>query len=205
MIKAFPLKQGDGLIHQKYEEGKGNLQTEAINLGYLDADFSVHVIRVSQTEYSAEIELTFETGPRYHFGEVRIQGAPQYPERFLKRYLTFNSREAFSYPKIFQTQLNFTNSDRFEEVMIIPENESVKDYAVPIEVKLSPSRPKRLRFGIGYGTDTGARIIANYQDLNFNHWGHELHGKLNLSLSDSKVSSAPMYCPIYRILKASPH
>lgn len=181
LLKAFPLKEGDILLHQRYEEAKGNLKTETLNLGYLDSDFSVHVIKVSRSEYSAEIELTLETGFRYYFGEIRIVGTPEYPEHFLKRYVIFQSGEAFSYPKIFQTQLNFNNSDRFQEVMIIPEKESARDAMVPVQIKLSASRPKRLRAGIGYGTDTGARITANYQDLNFNHWGHELHVEANLS------------------------
>ena len=181
LLKAFPLKEGDVLLHPKYEEAKGNLKTEALHLGYLDADFSVHRIRVFKAEYRAEIELMLETGPRYYFGEVRIEGAPEYPERFLRRYVVFKEGEAFSYPKMFQTQLNFTHSDRFQEVMVIPEKESAKDFMVPVQIKLSPSRPKRLRLGIGYGTDTGARITANYEDLNLNHWGHEFHAEANLS------------------------
>lgn len=181
LLRAFPLKEGNILLHQKYEEAKGNLKTETLNLGYLDTDYSVHVIKVSRNEYSAEIELTLETGFRYYFGEIRIVGAPEYPEHFLRRYVVFRRGEAFSYPKIFQTQLNFNNSDRFQEVMISPEKESAKGSMVPVQIKLSPSRPKRLRAGIGYGTDTGARITVNYQDLNFNHWGHELHGEANIS------------------------
>lgn len=181
LLKAFPLKEGDVLLHQKYEEAKGNLKTEALHLGYLDSDLSVHVIRVSRSEYRADIEVTLETGPRYYFGEIRIVGAPEYPERFLKRYVVFQSGEAFSYPKIFQTQLNFNNADRFQEVMIIPEKEAAKDYMVPVQIKLSASRPKRLRVGVGYGTDSGARITGSYQDLNVNHWGHEIHVEANIS------------------------
>lgn len=179
--RAFPLKKGDILNHPKYEEAKGGLLTEALNLGYLDAEFTAHVIRVSQIEYSAEIELILETGPRYYFGAVHLEGAPEYPERFLMRYFTFQSREAFSYPKIFQTQINLNNSDRFKEVILLAEKESAKDNHIPVRVKLTPSRPKRLRIGIGYSTDSGARITGNYQDLNFNHWGHELHVQANVS------------------------
>lgn len=181
LVNTFPLKPGDVLLHQKYEEAKGNLKTEAQNLGYLDAEFSVHVIRVFRKDYSAEIELTLETGPRYYFGEIRILGASEYPERFLRRYVVFRSGEVFSYSKIFQTQINFNNSDRFKEVIVLPEKEKAEDQKVPVQINLVPSRPKRLRVGVGYGTDTGARITGNYQDLNFNHWGHEWYVESNLS------------------------
>ena len=181
LLEVFPLKKGDILHHQKYEEAKGAIKTEAINLGYLDADYSTHVIRVSQLEYSAEIELTLETGPRYYFGEINLEGAPEYPERFLMRYFAFRSGEVFSHPKIFQTQINLNNSDRFKEVVMLAEREREKGGSIPIRVKLVPSPSKRVRLGIGFSTDIGARITGNYQDLNFNHRGHELHVQTNVS------------------------
>lgn len=181
LVNTFPLKVGDVLLHQKYEGAKGNLKTEALNLGYLDAEFSVHVIRVFRKEYRAEIELILETGPRYYFGEIRILGAPEYPERFLRRYVAFRSGEVFSYSKIFQTQINFNNSDRFKEVIVLPEKEKAEGFKVPVQIRLVPSKPKRLRVGLGYGTDTGARMTGNYQDLNFNRWGHEWYVESNLS------------------------
>lgn len=181
LVEAFPLKEGDVLNHQEYEKAKGALKTEAQNLGYLDADFPVHVVRVFRQEFRAEIELILETGQRYFFGEIKITGASEYPERFLRRYIEFHSGEVFSYSKIFQTQINFNNSDRFQEVMVLPEKEKAEDFKVPVKISLSPSRSKRLRMGVGYGTDTGARITGNYRDLNFNHWGHELHVEANVS------------------------
>ncbi len=180
-LAVFPLKKGDPLHHPTYEGAKGSLRTEALNLGYLDADFSVHTIRVFKTTLSAEIELILETGPRYYFGEIHLEGAPEYPERFLMRYFTFQSGETFSYPKIFQTQINLNNSDRFREVVLIAEKEVAREHHIPVKVKLVPSRPKRLRMGVGYSTDSGARLTGNYQDLNFNHWGHEWHVQANVS------------------------
>ncbi len=181
MAATFPLNQGERLRHQKYEEAKGNLKTQAFNLGYLDAEFSTHTIHVFRVEKSADIELILNTGPRYYFGDVSMVGAPQYPEKFLKRFLEFHPGEVFSYPKIFQTQLNFNNSDRFQEVILIPEREATHELRIPIQIKLEPSKPKRLRAGIGYSTDSGLGFTATYQDLNFYRWGHELDAEINLS------------------------
>jgi len=180
-LNAFPLKEGDILRQDKYDEAKGALKAQALDLGYLDADFSIHVIRVSQTEAKASIELVLETGPLYRFGEVTFTGASIYPEFYLRRYLNFKSGEVFSYSKISQTQLNLINSDRFQEVTVEAKKEESQDLRVPVTVTLIPSRPKRLRFGIGYETDIGAKLSARYQDVNFNRWGHELNVELNVS------------------------
>lgn len=180
-LNVFPLKEGDILRQDKYDEAKGAFKAQALDLGYLDADFSIHVIRVSQTEAKASIELVLETGPLYRFGEVTFTGASIYPEFYLRRYLNFKSGEVFSYSKISQTQLNLINSDRFREVTVEAKKEESQDFRVPVTVTLTPSRPKRLRFGIGYETDIGAKLSARYQDVNFNRWGHELNAELSVS------------------------
>jgi translocation and assembly module TamA len=181
LVEVFPLRTGDILRQDKYEEAKGSLKATAQELGYLDADFSVHEIRVSQVEGITSIDLALETGPRYFFGEVTFSGAPSYPEPFLKRYLAFHAGEVFSYSKIAQTQLNLINSDRFKEASIDARKEDSRDLRIPVKINLVPSKPKRFRFGVGYETDLGARLSARYQDLNFSHQGHELVSELNLS------------------------
>lgn len=182
LLSAFPLRSGDVLRQDRYETAKGELRAKAHELGYLDAEFSGHEILVSREERSARLRLVLDTGPQYRFGEVGFEGgAPPFPEAFLRRYLAFQPGEVFSQAKIGQTQLNFSNSDRFQEVLVVAHKEGAQDLRVPVEVKLLPSPPKRLRLGIGYGTDTGARLSVRYQDVNFARLGHEWNADLNLS------------------------
>jgi translocation and assembly module TamA len=181
LVGAFHFREGDILRQDKYEEAKGALRAKALELGYLDVDFSVHEIRVSQDKGKASIELVLETGSQYYFGEVTFAGAPNYPEPFLRRYLAFHAGEVFSYSKIAQTQLNLINSDRFKDASIDARKEESQDLRIPVKISLAPSKPKRFRFGVGYETDLGPRFSARYQDLNFNHWGHELDSELNFS------------------------
>lgn len=181
LVAASPLKKGDVLNQVQYEKEKGELKAKALDLGYLNADFSVHQIRISREELKAEIELVLGTGPQFHFGEVNFSGAATYPEPFLRRYLAFKPGEIFSYAKLGETQLNLINSDRFKTVTLQARKEEARDLRIPVEVKLTPSPAKRLRPGIGYGTDTGARVSLRYQDVNVFHQGHEWNSELSLS------------------------
>jgi translocation and assembly module TamA len=182
LISGFPLRKGDILFHTKYEEGKGLLKVGAQELGYLDADFSVNSILVSREQLSAGIELILETGPRYRFGEIRFEGAPEYSEKFLRRHVTFRKGDVFSQSKLGETQLHFLNSGRFNSTMMTPEKDKEEDFLVPVLITLKTAPPKRFRAGIGYSTDTGGRLSANYTDLNvYGDRGHEFSGILTLS------------------------
>lgn len=178
LVRDFPLQKGDVLRHDLYEDAKGALKGRAIDLGYLDADFSEHQIRVSRGEGWADIDLVLQSGPRYRFGDLRIEGGEDYPERFLRRYLAFRPGDHFSYADLGQTQLNFLDSERFREVIVTPRREEAQDDRVPVTIQLTPAPTRRLRPGIGYATDTGPRFTLRYRDLNVRELGHELTGEL---------------------------
>jgi translocation and assembly module TamA len=197
VMNGFPLTRGDILRHDLYEEGKGALKSHAIDLGYLNAEFSRHEVRVHRGNRRATIELILDTGPRYNFGDIQMHGAPLYPERFLKRYLAFQKGEVFSFAQLGQTQLNFLDSDRFREVIVTPRKDRVQNLEVPVDITLVPSARRRLRPGIGYGTDTGPRLSLKYTDVNVYHLGHEL--KTELLIAQFQQSLIASYAvPSYR-------
>jgi translocation and assembly module TamA len=195
LVASFPLHKGDVLRQEEYEQTKGGLKSRAIGLGYLDAAFSVHEIIVSQEKSTAEIRLAFDTGSRYRFGQADFEGAPEYPEKFLRRFLTFKKGEIFSYRKLGETQLNLLNSERFRNVTISPEKESARKLEIPVLIKLEPAPRRRLRIGAGYGTDTGPRFSMDYRDLNLFKRGREMKGDLNISTRLKTLEVAYMSRP----------
>ena len=155
LAAAFPLAGGGVLLQQKYEEAKGALLSRAQELGYLDAEFSVHEIRIAKPTSTARIRLELETGRRYFFAGTRIEGAPDYPEAFLRRYLAYKPGDVFSHARLGETQLNFTNSERFREVNLTPEKADAREFrdsgtrAVETRTREEPAPGNRLRHGHG--------------------------------------------------------
>jgi len=197
----FPLHPRTPLRHELYEEGKGALKAKALDQGYLKADYVVHEILVDRENHQAFVSLVLDTGPLYRFGDVFFEGADDYPQRFVYRYLGFNKGDVFSYEKLGQTQLNFLDSDRFSDVVITPGLDASLDEAVPIDIQLTPSPRHRLKPGVGYGTDTGARFSLRYTDVNCSSLGHKLDA--DLMLAEFKQSATLSYTlPSYRYKEA---
>jgi len=199
LVEAFPLKEGDILLHQPYEDSKRELLGRAMSLGYLDAAFSRHEIRIDAERRGAAINLVLETGPRYYFGEVSFEGAEDYPRPFLRRYLTFEPGDAYSQHSIGQSQINLLNSDRFRDVRFQPDREQEREGRIPLTVQLEQSPSRRLRPGIGYGTDTGARMSLTYKDLNVWDRGHEWSAELNLAEKTQLVGVAYLWPDPYSL------
>jgi translocation and assembly module TamA len=180
LVASFPLKVGDVLNQAKYQKAKEEMRTKALNLGYLGAEYASHVIRLNRGQRKAEIDLILETGPKYMFGKVIWEGPQLYPASFLQRFLDFKPGEPYSYSKVYQTQLNLINSDRFAAVNIRADKEEAKDFRVPVRIQVEPSAPKRLRPGVGYSTDFGAGVSLYYKDLNAFRRGHEFNADLSI-------------------------
>lgn len=155
-LNRFPLQVGDILHQDRYEKGKARLIQDAINSGFLEAKFSEHTILVYRAEKRAEIVLQLETGQRYQFGRTTFHGGGDYPERFLRRYLSYRQGDYFSHRKLGQTQMNILNADLFQQVTITPATDQAEGNQMPVKIELKPAPRHRLRPGIGYGTDTGA-------------------------------------------------
>jgi len=180
-IEKFPLKKGDIMRHDVYEEAKRGIYDLGIGMGYLSGRFSRHDIQVLVAQSLADIELVYVTGPRYFFGPTNFSGAPGYPRKFLDRYLAFKEGEVFSYEKIWKTQRNLTLADRYSDVRVETDKEKARENRVPVEIKLTPGPEKQVKIGGGYGTDTGPRFSVNYRDKNVLDAGHQWDAGVNVS------------------------
>jgi translocation and assembly module TamA len=189
----FPLHVNDVLRQDIYDQGKALLLNDVVNLGFLDAKFTQHQLKVDQADYQAEVILHLDTGSRYAFGQTTFSHQTEYPLRFLRRYVSYRQGQVFSYEELGQTQLRLLNTDLFKKVNVAPERDQANDGQIPITIELEPAAQHQWRFGLGYGTDTGGRTSLRYQDLNLFRQGHDLKGDLLLAqYQQSLVSTYTM-------------
>jgi translocation and assembly module TamA len=87
-IDAFPLSEGDPLVHAPYDRLRSRLANLALERGYFDWRFTDRRMEVRPFAESARLYLALDSGPRYRFGEVTLSGSHIEPER-LRNMLTF--------------------------------------------------------------------------------------------------------------------
>jgi translocation and assembly module TamA len=151
-----PIKTGDRLEHVRYEETKKTLLGLAVLNGYLDAEYTQSKVNLELKTNQAEIILELNSGPRYRFGEVTFF-QNTYDEDFLRRYVKFQQGAYYDPAKLLRLQADLSNSGLFESIDMVPRRDLSIAYEVPIHIHLKPSKPRKWKFGLGYGTDTGIR------------------------------------------------
>ncbi len=176
-IPDLGLKRGDVLDHARYEKAKETLVQTANESGYLDAKLDHHAIKVDLNAYEATIELSFDTGPQYFFGDVFFNQSIL-DASFIKGYANFKPGDPYSITSLLNLQKSLADSGYFARIEVKPLKDQTVDLAVPVDVELVPRKQRRYAVGIGYGTDTGVRGTVNWEHRYINRSGHRLDMEL---------------------------
>lgn len=189
LISEFPLRRGDILNQQKYEDAKDGFHNLATERGYFDFTLTRHVLRIDLQANTADVVLHMDTGKRYEFGKVEF-AQDFINDSLLRRFLPFKQGDPYSTDKLLDLHSGLSNSDYFSKIDIQAQRDQIQDLEVPIRVELSAKPKNRYSAGIGYGTDTGARASLGWDIRRINRRGHHMKNSLRVSEVQNSFNSS---------------
>jgi translocation and assembly module TamA len=186
--RQLQMQPGEPLRHRRYDDDKQRLIQAAFELGFLDARFLAADLWVFPDEQAADIEWKLDTGQRWAFGEVQIE-SENIDEPVIRRYLRLQTGEPFSPQAIIDTQFALSDLGYFDLVEIEPQRAQQAEGRIPLLVRTTPRKDVLYSAGIGFGTDTGARLSAGAEWRRWNRQGHKLRADLRLSEIQNRLVS----------------
>lgn len=182
---------GDPVHHGRYEQLKSSLDNLALRKGYFQADFTQNRLAVSEALKEARLTLHFDSGPRYHFGDVRFSGS-QIQEQRLYSLIPFQSGDPYLASLLGEFNQALANTNWFGSILIEPDNESLEDRSqmVPLHVQLEPRARNSVELGVGYTEVQGGRLKVNWNRPWLNDRGHSLNNRLALSGIEQSLESS---------------
>ena len=183
------LRRGEPVRHARYEKFKSRLQQRAVALGYLDAVYRRHELRIDAAARSADIRLHLDTGPQYRFGTVTFNEDAGLDEDLLQRFAALERGAPYSDSQLLELQRALEDSGYFAQVDVAPRPEQARDREVPIHITLTPRLRHLYTAGLGFGTDTGARGLLGWEHRRINRRGHRMRAELRASEIIQSVST----------------
>jgi translocation and assembly module TamA len=190
ILRDNPLATGQPLDHQAYDGYKKSFTDAATQRGYFDARFEESRIDIWPDEGAADITLALVSGPRYRFGEVEFE-QDVVTERLVRRYAAIEPGTPFDSARIGELYAALYETGYFDVVDIRTEPRPAPDFDVLVEVRLTAAAPRTWTAGIGYGTDTGPKLLSRYLNRRRNTSGHQL--ELSASLSEVITEAGATY------------
>ncbi|WP_031433667.1 autotransporter assembly complex protein TamA [Methylomarinum vadi] len=194
-LQNLPLQRGDTLNHGRYEKIKQDLESLALEHGYLRHKFIKKSLRVNTDTSQADIELIFDSGPRFQFGDIKINQDILDPV-FVHRYLSIASDDYYSSKQLAKTYNALVDSLYFRNVEIKPQMDLAEDNRVPVAIDLTPAKRHAYSVGVGFATDIGPLGSLGYQNRRINRRGH--HFSLDLAASPVLSSAEGQYMIPYK-------
>lgn len=192
----FPVKTGDRLIHGQYESGKVAIQDAALQRGYFSGLWEERNLEISTDNHTADIILSFNAGSRYQFGAISIPDTVISAE-LVNNLVAIKTGDDYEAGKLFDTQNRLQNTKYFEQVVVRAGDVNHQEKTVPVSIEIRERKKHTYKAGIGFGTDTGARLVGSWDTQYLNMKGHRQETDLRLSLVRSSLSSAYLI-PFFR-------
>lgn len=189
IIEKPGLSRGDRLDHGRYESLKGRFSTVASARGFFDGRFSRSRVTVDKDQNSAHLELIYQSGPRYKFGEISFEH-DILREDFLRRYLNFEPGEPYHIETLLDLKSYYGGSDYFSYISVAPRLQQLEDQQVPVAIELEGRKRHGYSAGVGYATDTGARLLLGYENRYINKRGHSFNADLTISELGGSLEAA---------------
>jgi len=155
------------------------LKDNGYPFGYVDAGE-----RPGDTPGQLIVTFRADPGPVMRFGEVSIEGLERVNATLVRRYLAFASGDVYRESQVLRTQRRLTAVQAFELASVTSRLEEAAGDRVPMRITVAEGRPRRLKFGFGYGTEERGRGAFQWQHVNFFGGGRIAQVAANASFLD---------------------
>ena len=156
--------------------------------------------RVDVAANRVALALTVASGPEYEIARLEIAGLQRYPASIVHNLAPFKPGAPYVQEELLALQTRLQDSGYFKSVAVRIDTESgagerapsgrpgIHDAnaprRVPVQVEVVENERRRIGFGLGYSTDTGARGRIEYTDINLRARGWR--GKTGLEVDRVK-------------------
>jgi len=162
LVAEWPLPPGAPFRQQDWTDAKNATLGRLHAGGYPTAVWSATDAAVSRGEQQARLAATAQSGPLFHFGELRIEGLQRYDERAVRNVAPFGPGTPYTEQGLIDLQERLVRTGLFEGAVAEIDTDPQRAAAAPVTVRVQEQPLQKLTLGVGASTDTGVRASVEH-------------------------------------------
>lgn len=164
--REWRLPVGKPFVQQDWEAAK-NVGLQALQFKrYAAAKIADSKAAIQPQEHNAKLAVTYDSGPVFHLGELQISGVERYPEEIVRNVNPLVVGEEYNVSRLLELQRQLQSTPYYANVVVSVDPNPANADSAPVQVRLTEFPTQRIRTGVGYATDTGARVEGRYSHYN---------------------------------------
>ncbi|GGB96407.1 outer membrane protein assembly factor [Oxalicibacterium flavum] len=192
--RQWGLKAG-GIFQQKaWDDAKSEMLKSLLVRDYPAAAITASEARIEPLTASATLSVEVDSGPAFTFGELEIEGLQRYSSRIVTDLNPIKPGDPYSQEKLNELQARVQDTGYFRSAFATVDIDPTKPHNVPVRLDLNENERKRLSLGIGFSTDSGARLQVKWLNRNFLQRDWRLESNLKID-RDNRLIGSDVYLP----------
>jgi translocation and assembly module TamA len=159
---AWILQTGQPFSNTAWRDAKNNALARLRGAGYAGATWQSTAADVDADSARATLELTADSGPRFHAGEMVIEGLALQDAKSVRNLADFSTGAAITEQRLLDYQERIQRTGLFEGVSVTADADPAKADAATITVRVREAPLQQATFGIGISANSGARVSAEH-------------------------------------------
>ena len=185
--EAWLLPRGDAFNQRTWTGAKdASVATLAAN-AYAAARMTESEARVDPEARSAELSVSLESGPAFHFGRFDFRGLHRYSSEMVANFSSIEPGSLYNEQVLDDFVRRLLASGYFASVQATIDADPAQAEAATVTFAFIEAPTRRLEAGIGYSTDTQYRLSANYVNLDTFGSALQFHADARI---ESKIQQA---------------
>jgi len=166
--RDLPLRVGDPFNRYSMQASADSITARLRDRGYPNARVFT-AFETDRNARTATVQLETVTGERAVIGDVRVVGAQRIEPSLARNLLVARPGRRYSQNDLVLSQRNLYDSDLYRYATVTIDSAAYEPGAdsVPLLVQVSEAKPRRIRGGLGYGTDDCFRGSLGWTSRNF--------------------------------------
>ena len=158
----WPLREGRILVQPTWDEQKERALDIAADNGYLLAAFSRSAMEADLEQNTARLDLLLDTGEQAVMGEVRLHQDLVRPY-IMDNLPRFRPGDPYNAWIMERFRIDLRQMGYFQNIAVIEDRHlDESPPRVDLDVQLEPRLPNTYQATIGVGSDTGPRVLFNW-------------------------------------------
>ncbi len=134
--------------------------------GYPLAKIENREVIADQATQSIHVILHVNSGPLCYFGEIKFKGHERVSTEFYQKKIAWSIGDVYDPKKIEKTQNALEATGLFSSIAITHGQNVTDEGLVPLEIEVLESKQRSVGAGIGYSTDNGFGVLAEWEHRN---------------------------------------
>ncbi len=195
--EAWTLPPGSTFRAPAWDDAKSNLLAQVARKDYAAARLAESSAQVDVSKASAKLQIVVDSGARFTFGEIKVQGLERYEAALVYRHAEFKNGQPYERDLMMAFQNRLQNLPQFNSVIVNLDTANDNNrpdaadagISAPVNVKIVEALSRKVSVGVGYSTNNGVRNELNYQSFNFMDQAWTLNSALVAEKNRQSVSA----------------